>query len=142
MSTPTYRISIDGHQGDFPQGSAIGPTFWSSREMGRPTPANLETVLRDYRASTLPGGTNEHLGETPLPKSARVIRQDDGKVMAEWVNTGTTYKAEQIRVCLRDLGKALVERDAYGVVDAIYRARISGATQRQVDTIKKRWSRS
>lgn len=82
--TPKYRVEIDGHCLNLPVGIGIGPTFWNTREMGRPTAANLEKVLRQYQESTLPGGANEHLGEQPLPRQARIVDQFTDEVKAEW----------------------------------------------------------
>lgn len=81
--TPTYRVEICGFCCNLPRGIGIGPTFWT-RDMGRPTPENLEKVLRHYQASTLSGGCNSALGPQPLPAHAAIIRQSDNKTVAEF----------------------------------------------------------
>ena len=82
--TPKYRVEINGRSLTHVRGCGIGPTFWNVREMGRPTPENLEKVLKQYRESTLPGGANEHLGEEPMPRHAAIIDQTTDRVVAEY----------------------------------------------------------
>ena len=81
--TPTYRLETTG--GDF--GTNLG---WDSSK-GQPTSDNIGKYLMALSRSTHIGGCNEHLSKAlgrigNLPKSARIIRQSTGCVVAEWVH--------------------------------------------------------
>ena len=85
--TPMFRIETEG-------GDGVAPMCWNSRDMGRPTPSNLEKMLLGYSESCGPDGPNRAIGEAlgrlpTLPRRARVVRQkgpNKGEVVAEWVH--------------------------------------------------------
>lgn len=59
---PAYRITADGPATD------AGLAAWMDR----------------YLASTQPGGCNEHLAKFTRPRSARIVNQNTGEVVATW----------------------------------------------------------
>jgi len=64
------------------------PSAWRVRQFGRavngpPTNANLARAIGAFEQSTVPGGINGHLGRAVV-ESARIVRQKDGAVMAEY----------------------------------------------------------
>lgn len=75
--TPTYRTEWDDRSNG----------VWR-KEYGKPTLANLEKHVHEYAESLKAGGINNHislaLGYIPFPRVARIVRQRDGKIMAEW----------------------------------------------------------
>ena len=82
--TPPYRLEMSG--------SSV--QAWRVKDQygipgnGKPTRENLIKYLRGFVASLKAGGVNEHiskeLGYVPTPSWAKIIRQSDGQVMAEW----------------------------------------------------------
>ncbi len=76
--TPTFRVELDGCEA----------RAWNSKRHGRPTDDNLARYVRITNESYLPGGCNEHLNSAPH-WSARLIRQSNGQVVAEWTATTT-----------------------------------------------------
>ena len=52
---------------------------------GRPTKANLKRYIDGLRNSISVGGVNAHLiGRINLPDEARIVRQSNGEVVAEY----------------------------------------------------------
>lgn len=77
--TPKYRIEHEG-------GDCV-PKFWQHRD--KPTSDGLFMLLCAYQLSCEPGNANEHVGKAlgrtaRLPKTARVVDQTTGKVVAAW----------------------------------------------------------
>jgi len=81
-STPTFRIESTG-------ANTVLPMTWSTKDMGRPSPANIEKMVAHYMASCKPGGCNARMAEDGMvvwmPLSVRVIRQAGSEIVAEWV---------------------------------------------------------
>lgn len=78
-STPRYRIEHEG-------GDCV-PKFWNHRD--RPTTDGLFMLLCTYQLSCEPGQPNEHIGKAlgrtaRLPRTACVVDQTSGKVVAAW----------------------------------------------------------
>ncbi len=81
--TPPYRLEMSG----------VTAATWRVKAQygipgdGKPTEANLIKYIRAY-AKSLESGSNVHiskaLGYVPYPTWARIVRQADGQVMAEW----------------------------------------------------------
>lgn len=73
--TPKYRIEANGF---------LTRSTWQHKYHGRPTAANLAKWAAKNNESTQPGGCNEHVGtDCPITK-ARIVRQSDDVVIAEW----------------------------------------------------------
>ena len=74
--TPTYRLEFNDGK---PQMQA-----WK----GRATDQALEQWIYSYAKSLELGGVNQHislsLGHIPYPNKARIVRQSNGEVVAEW----------------------------------------------------------
>lgn len=74
--TPTFRLEMDG----------VTAATWDGKK--RPTNDNLRTFVMDYAASLKLGGVNEHiskaLGYIPYPGWARIVRQSNNEVVAQW----------------------------------------------------------
>jgi hypothetical protein len=75
--TPTFRIETRL------LGSIATPAVWPTKHLGRPSDSTLATWVRDFEASTEPGGVNEHLG-AEFVTAARVIRQATGETVASY----------------------------------------------------------
>jgi hypothetical protein len=78
-TTPKYRIEHEG-------GDCV-PMFWKHRD--KPTSDGLFMLLCAYQLSCEPGGANEHIGKSlgrsaRLPKTASVVEQATGKIVAAW----------------------------------------------------------
>jgi hypothetical protein len=84
-TTPTYRLEITGHTGNF----TITNSAWHVQSRygipgdGRPSTDNLDRYVTAFEKSLRTGGSNAHLGIF-LITSCRIIRQSTGKVVAEW----------------------------------------------------------
>lgn len=76
-STPTYRIEMVA------TGGSYTPAAWPTKHLGRPGPSSLLLYVSTFEASTREGGVNAHLGAVTV-KSAKVIRQSTGEVVAEY----------------------------------------------------------
>lgn len=67
---------------------AMTPVEWRSDVYGRATTKNLDKYVRDLVDSFKTGSANAQVGEAygyiPVPSSARIVRQKDKKVLAEW----------------------------------------------------------
>jgi hypothetical protein len=50
---------------------------------GKPTTANIDRWVTSYEESLKPGGPNAHLGLHQV-SYARIIRQSDNQIVAEW----------------------------------------------------------
>lgn len=78
--TPKYRVELAGN-------IRVTPMAWQ-RSYGRPTAANLAKMVQGYNDSYRPGGVNAHISEgMDVPArhdAARIVRQADDVVMAEW----------------------------------------------------------
>jgi hypothetical protein len=72
------RITVPGYN--------YSPMSWQYRRYGRPTDASLARYVRDFEASTLPGGSNAHLGEQHVSSAYIRVNEHAGTVVA-------TYKA-------------------------------------------------
>lgn len=63
------------------------PMAWR-KEYGKPTLENLEKWITEYSRSLEIGGVNQHvslsLGYVPYPRTAKIIRQRTGEVLASW----------------------------------------------------------
>jgi len=82
--TPPYRLEM-------PNVTAMTwrvKTQFGIPGYGKPNFDNLVKFIRGYSRSLEKGGSNEHisnsLGYVPYPQWARIVRQSDGHVMAEW----------------------------------------------------------
>ena len=82
--TPPYRLEMPG----------VTAMCWRVKAQygipgcGKPTYENLVKYIEAYNKSLELGGSNQHiskaLGYIPYPTWARIVRQADGVVMAEW----------------------------------------------------------
>ena len=76
--TPKYRIELADRV-------MQNPMAWTG---GRATQVNLEKYIFVYAKGLEVGGVNQHiakaLGYVPYPTYARIVRQQDGHVMATW----------------------------------------------------------
>jgi hypothetical protein len=77
ITTPTYRLEITDHTGEF----GMTPMAWRVRDGGKPTTENIDKWVTAFEASLLTH--NKHLGIFSI-KSARIVRQSTGDVVAEW----------------------------------------------------------
>lgn len=82
--TPPYRLEMSGTTS---MCWMVGDRY-QVKGNGKPTYDNLVKFIREYARSLEAGGTNEHiskaLGYVPYPNWAKIVRQKDGVVMAEW----------------------------------------------------------
>jgi hypothetical protein len=87
--TPKYRLEIKpvpkpGRDGFY----EFTAQAWEVKTKGKPTAANIEKYIRAFVESQKIGGCNEHLarsaGFIQVPNCARIVRQSDGQVVAEW----------------------------------------------------------
>lgn len=83
ITTPAYRVEYR----DNLSGRTVQTMAWHGSRDGRANAANLEKWRRAYNRSFGPNGTNAHLarayGLIPHIHYARLIRQSDGKLIAE-----------------------------------------------------------
>lgn len=86
MSTPTFRIETRYVGGRF----STTPEAWPTKHLGRPTPYALGQWVALTEQSTKPGGVNAHLGPMTV-RSARVVRQSTGEVVAQYVHPSYEY---------------------------------------------------
>ena len=84
-TTPTYRLEILGHTGDF--GMTNGA--WNVRGRngcpgaGKPSTESLDRYVTSFEESLRPGECNAHLGIFSLT-SCQIVHQSTGKVVATW----------------------------------------------------------
>jgi hypothetical protein len=90
ITTPKYRFEmapIRAVNTNLPSYS-ITPSAWKVKEHGKPTTDNIDKYVRAFIDSTKLGGCNDHFskdaGYIPVPNYARIVRQADNQVMAEW----------------------------------------------------------
>lgn len=87
--TPAYRIELEGPV-------YATPMAWQ-RSYGRPTAANLAKVVETYNDSYGPEGVNAHVGERwgdrARHTAARIVRQRDNEVVAEWATEAPAAEA-------------------------------------------------
>lgn len=64
------------------------PAGWDTRQHGRANAASLRLYMEHMVASMAPGGVNHHIvttfGQGAIPNAAKLIRQEDNVVVAEW----------------------------------------------------------
>jgi len=77
-TTPKYRVEVALAS---PRWAAT-PGAWR-REYGRPGAEALARWIAQHNASLAPGEANAHLGAEHRVIGARIVRQADGRVMAE-----------------------------------------------------------
>ena len=106
--TPKYRIEYTtvittDADGDWTK-RRFSPSFWNGKRDGKPTVANLQANLVVFEASFAPGGCNDHVyaGDTVQLLAARLVRQADGAVVAEYSNDKTLQElsAATTHVCI------------------------------------------
>jgi len=91
LITPKYALYYrDNTPGLLEQSGAWNVTDrnYPGSGYGRPTAANLERWVRAFNKSMSPGEVNHHvskaLGYLLHVSNARIVRQKDGRVMAEY----------------------------------------------------------
>jgi hypothetical protein len=88
-TTPKYRLEFNPiPKPDRKSFYGFSPMAWEVKSKGKPTEANIEKYVRAFVDSQKIGGCNEHLsrsaGFIQVPNRARIIRQADNQVVAEW----------------------------------------------------------
>jgi len=84
-TTPKYRVEVVPADASL----RLTPSAWrvgKDRQIpgnGKPTLSNLTNYINALEASTLPGGSNAHLGFMPIAE-ARIVDQFTGQLMAHW----------------------------------------------------------
>lgn len=89
ITTPPYRIEIkcsDSRYSFTPMAWRVRSNNAGIRADGKPTVANLDKWVTAYEDSLRPGGCNAHLGIHSVV-SAKIIRQSDNEVVAEWIRS-------------------------------------------------------
>lgn len=84
-TTPTFRLEILGHTGNFSMTNGA----WNVQRRngcpgdGQPSTESLDRYVTSFEASLRPGGSNAHLGIFSLT-SCQIVRQSSGDVVATW----------------------------------------------------------
>ena len=85
--TPKYRIEYRGVvvlTGTEARRVSLTPHGWDCKNAGRPSDENLRRYIEGFEASTLPGGTNEHLGITRVSSAKIVFNTGYGETVATY----------------------------------------------------------
>ena len=88
--TPTFAVKVFVKNAETGRDLFYDLMSWPTNHAGRPTDASLAEYVRQFEASTEPGGVNAHLGRE-FVTSAYVKRQRTGERVA-------TYTAPMFQV--------------------------------------------